>query len=162
AVYLHLFTRLRYMGSSLRGRVSIWPTRIKDAVTPESTWDLSTFTRACSDAAAKRQLDARNKALANRLLVEADQQSFPINLLGGPVESATKLDWRRRHAQALIDVLRRVEQQWTRPTGRRRWVQAVVVALADWLPPLALLAACARLLWLYFMVERSEVSLSSI
>src|SRR5262249_4328388 len=51
AVYLHLFTRLRYMGSSLRGRVSIWPTRIKDAVTPESTWDLSTFTRACSDAA---------------------------------------------------------------------------------------------------------------
>jgi hypothetical protein len=162
AVYLHLFTRLRYMGSSLRSRVSIWPTRVKDALVPESTWDLSTFTRACSDVAASRQLDARNKALANRLLVEADEQTFPINLLNEPVESATRLDWRQRHAQALIDVLRRVEQQWTRPTGRRRWVQAVVVALADWLPPLALLAACARLLWLYFMVERAEVNLSSI
>jgi ABC-type lipoprotein export system ATPase subunit len=159
AVYLGLFTRLRYVGSSLRSRVSIWPGRGRDAVTPESTWDLSTFTRACSDAAANRQLDARNKALANRLLVEADDQSFPINLLTGPVESAARLDWRQRHAQALIDVLRQVERQWTRPTGRRRWVQAVVVPLANWLPPFALLAACVWLLWQYFMVDASKVSI---
>jgi len=46
-----------------------------------------------------------------------------------------------------------VEQQWTRPTGVRRWLQGGIVILADWLPKLSLLAACALLLWNYFMVE---------
>jgi hypothetical protein len=46
--------------------------------------------------------------------------------------------------------LQQVEQQWTRPTGTRRVTQNVLVYLADWLPPLALLASLVVLLWRYF------------
>jgi hypothetical protein len=35
----------------------------------------------------------------------------------------------------------------------RRVFQTAIVFLADWLPPLALLAACVRLLWQYFVKD---------
>jgi energy-coupling factor transporter ATP-binding protein EcfA2 len=153
ALYLHLFTRIQYVGSTLRERVSFWP-RVgatdKEKV-QASSWNLATFTRACSDMAATRQLDARGRALANRLLVEADAQDFPVSLLNEPVEAVTKIDWRQRYSVALIEVLQQVEQQWSRPTGQRRWVQTGIVWLADWLPPVALLGACAVLLWKYYL-----------
>jgi hypothetical protein len=152
SVYLNLFTRARYAGSSLRDRLPFLP-KPKEAPVAPTTWDLGTFTRSCSDAAATRHLDARGRALANRLLVEADAQGFPVNLLNEPLEAATKIDWRGRYAHSLVEVLHEVEQQWTRPTGGRRWVQAILIGLADWLPPIALLAACVRVLWLYFMTE---------
>ena len=149
AAYLNLFTRARYAGSSLRDRFSLVP-RMKATTTASSTWDLGVFTRSCSDQAANRHLDARGRALANRLLVEADVQGFPVNLLNEPLEAATRIDWRGRYAQALVEVLHEVEQQWVRPTGVRRWVQSVLVGLADWLPPLSLLAALIVLLWRFF------------
>src|SRR5262249_55882419 len=100
--------------------------------------------------AATRHLDARGRALANRLLVEADAHGFPLALLSEPVEAAAKLDWRARYAQALVEVLQEVEQQWSRPTGVRRWGQTGLVVLADWSPPLALLGGCVALLWRFF------------
>jgi energy-coupling factor transporter ATP-binding protein EcfA2 len=149
AVYLSLFTRARYATTSLRDRIPFLPRADRAAVAP-TTWDLGTFTRACSDLAASRHLDARGRALANRLLVEADAHGFPLALLSEPVEAAAKMDWRTRYAQTLGEVLQEVEQQWSRPTGVRRWVQTGLVFLADWSPPLALLAACVALLWRYF------------
>src|SRR5262249_13243365 len=102
AWYLHLFTRAKYVGSTLRERVAFWPLaargREKDG-TPSAVGDLARSAKACSDAAASRHLDARGKALVNRLLVEADHQSFPVALLAEPVEAAGKIDWRQRHAQ---------------------------------------------------------------
>jgi hypothetical protein len=149
AVYLSLFTRARYATTSLRDRLPFVPRPDKAPVAP-TTWDLATFTRACSDLAASRHLDARGRALANRLLVEADAHGFPLALLSEPVEAAAKLDWRARYAQALVEVLQEVEQQWSRPTGVRRWVQSGLVVLADWSPPLALLGGCVALLWRMF------------
>jgi hypothetical protein len=149
AVYLSLFTRARYATTSLRDRIPFLPKADKEPVAP-TTWDLATFTRACSDLAASRHLDARGRALANRLLVEADAHGFPLTLLSEPVEAAAKIDWRTRYAQALVEVLQEVEQQWSRPTGLRRWVQSGLVVLADWLPPLALLGGCVALLWRFF------------
>jgi hypothetical protein len=149
AAYLNLFTRARYVGNSLRDRVPFLP-RAKDAVAAPSTWDLATFTRGCTDMAANRHLDARGKALSNRLLVEADGEGYPLNLLAEPVEAAAKLDWRQRYAQSLIDILQEVERQWASPTGVRRWVQAILVFAADWLPLLSLLAALLVLLWRFF------------
>src|SRR5262249_26285150 len=73
AGYLQLFMRFRYMGSSLRDRLPMVG-KSREASAAPAAWDLATFTRACSDAAASRSLDARNKALANRLLVAADGQ----------------------------------------------------------------------------------------
>lgn len=158
ATYLQLFTRVKYAGSTLRDRLPIpFLPRSRESAPPPS-WNLATITRACSEVAANRHLDARSKALASRLLVEADHQSFPLDLLTEPVEAVAKLDWRQRHAQSLVEVLQQVEQQWSKPTGFRRFLHGAIVFAADWLPPLALLAACVRVLWLYFMTDTVQLA----
>lgn len=157
--YLGLVTRFKYAGRNLRSRFSILPRRSRE--TPQAPpWDLSLFTRACSETAARQQIDARGKALANRLLVEADRQGFPVDLLNGPVEAASHLDWRTRQAQSLSEVLQQVEQQWTKPTGSRRFLHALVIFLADWVPITALLAALVNLLWRYFDLFKQDLRVS--
>src|SRR5262249_51447593 len=89
-------------------------------------------------------------ALPNRLLVEADQHGFPLNLLSDPVEAVAKLNWRQRYAEALVDILQQVERESAHPAGVRRLVQRVIILLAAWVPPVALLAALVQLLWRYF------------
>jgi hypothetical protein len=71
-------------------------------------------------------------------------------LLSDPAENAAKMDWRQRYAQSLGEVLGRVEHEWTQPTGLRRFLQGGVVLLAEWLPPVTLIAALGWLLWRYF------------
>jgi energy-coupling factor transporter ATP-binding protein EcfA2 len=149
AWYLHMFTRAKYVGSTLRDRIPFVP-RSRNTVETPTTWDLSTFTKACSDVAGNRHLDARGKALSNRLLVEADHQQFPLDVLTEPMEARSALDWRQRYAGMLNEVLQQVEQEWSKPTGLRRVTQAVIVWLGNWLPPVSLLAALVVLLWRYF------------
>jgi hypothetical protein len=144
AWYLSLFMRMYYVGSTLRDRLSFIPKSRGEPVVP--AWDLSLFTRACSDVAANRQLDARGKALANRLLVEADVHGFPVDVLTDPIETASRIDWRQRYAQVLSEVLQRVERQWTQPTGGKGALQTVLVFLANWLPPLTFIGALVLLL----------------
>jgi energy-coupling factor transporter ATP-binding protein EcfA2 len=157
--YLGLVNRLKYAGSSLRDRIHLLPRPQAKSDAP-SSWDLGAFTRACSATASERQLDARGRALANRLLVLADEQGYPLSLLTDPTEGASCTDWRQRYAVALTEVLGRVEHEWARPTGPRRLVQAVVVLLADWLPLLALLGAIAVPLWRYFTQSDYKPALS--
>ncbi len=152
AGYLRLFTRAKYFGSTLRDRLPFLP-RLAQRVETPAAWDLATFTRACSSVAGDRHLDARGRALPNRLLVKADQQGFPLDLLTEPAEATSKLNWRQRYAQGMMEVLQQVERQWSQPAGVRRWVQNTLTFLADWVPLLAFLAACIRLLWRYFMLE---------
>jgi hypothetical protein len=147
--YLGLVNRLKYAGSSLRDRIPFVP-RTPSRVEAPSSWDLGAFTRSCSITASERQLDARGRALANRLLVEADQHGFPLTVLTEPTENAAKIDWRQRFAQVLTETLSQVEHEWTRPTGLRRWLQGGIVLLADWVPLVAFLAALAVPLWHYF------------
>jgi hypothetical protein len=149
AGYLHMFTRAKYVSSSLRDRIPFLPKPAQAVDTPPA-WNLATFTRSCSSVAGDRHLDARGRALPNRLLVEADRQGFPLSLLTDPVEAAAKLDWRQRYASALVEILQQVEKDASNPTGMRRWVQSGMVFLADWVPPLAFLAALVMLLWRYF------------
>jgi hypothetical protein len=150
--YLQLFNRLKYAGSTLRERIP-FVGRLGAMPAEQTKLDLVEFTRACSAVASERHLDARGKALANRLLLEADQQGFPLTLLTQPTEATSKLDWRQRYSQALIDVLSKVEQEWARPTGIRRYLQGTVVLLADWLPGMSFIAALAWLLWRYFDLD---------
>jgi energy-coupling factor transporter ATP-binding protein EcfA2 len=149
AWYLHLFTRAKYVGSTLRDRIPFVP-RLQNNVETPASWDLSTFIKACSDVAGNRHLDARGKALSNRLLVEADHQGFPLDVLSEPMEARSALDWRQRYAGVLNEVLQQVEREWSRPTGLRRVTQAVVVWLGNWVPPVALLAALVVFLWRFF------------
>jgi hypothetical protein len=155
AGYLHLFTRMRYVGSTLRSRIPFVPMRGEPSLTP-TAWDLAQFTRSCTDAAASRNLDARGKALANRLLLEADQSGFPLDLLTEPTEAAARIDWRQRYAATLIDVLTEVERQWVKPTGGRAGLQRILVFVADCLPPIAFLAALVVILWRYFNISGNE------
>jgi hypothetical protein len=149
AWYLQLVTRARYVGSSLRDRIPFVP-RARQHVDAPAAWDLARFTSACTDVAGNRQLDARGRALVNRLLVEADAQGYPLSVLTDPVESLGQIDWRQKWARGLAEVLDGVEKQWTKPTGGRRAVQETLVFLADWVPPMALLAALFLLLWKVF------------
>src|SRR5205807_10444971 len=50
ASYLHLFTRAKYVGSTLRDRIPFLP-KPSQAVEKPASWDLATFTRACSSVA---------------------------------------------------------------------------------------------------------------
>jgi hypothetical protein len=147
AAYLRLISRFRYGTATTRWRVPLLPRIGSQAKQPPAAWDLGAFTRACSETAGHRHLDARIKALANRLLVDADTQQFPLKVLTEPVEARTAFDWRQRYSQILVEVLHQVEQDWARPKGFRRVAQTVLVILADWLPPLALLGAIFNLLW---------------
>ncbi|MHB1426722.1 MAG: GTPase [Gemmataceae bacterium] len=152
AGYLHLFTRAKYIGSTLRERIPFVPRSPSNVETP-AAWDLSSFTKACSDVAGNRHLDARGKALANKLLVEADHQGFPLDVLNEPIEARSTLDWRQRYASILNEILQQVEREWSKPAGLRRLTQAIVVWLGNWVPPVALLAAIIVLLWRYFYLQ---------
>jgi hypothetical protein len=154
AGYLSLFTKAKYASKNLGERIPFLPKPFQKVETP-ATWDLQAFTRTCSSVAGERHLDARGRALANRLLLEADQQGYPLELLNQPTEAAAQLDWRQRYAQALIEILQHVEQQWSNPTGTRKAIQSTVIFLADWVPSVALLGTCVMLLWQYTMSNRS-------
>jgi hypothetical protein len=157
AWYLNMFNKMKYAGSSLRDRIRSRIPFLPGTRTPMATpaaWDLGMFTQACSSAAADRHLDSRGRALANRLLVEADQQGFPLNLLSEATEATARIDWRQRYSHALIEVLGQVEHAWSRPTGWRYLVQGAIVFLADWLPLLTVGAVAVFLLWGYTMESR--------
>lgn len=152
AGYLQIYNRMKYAGSQLRDRVPFVGSAGNKSMAPTS-WDLDQFTRACIKAASERHLDASGRALANRLLVEADEVDFPLDLLSGTTEQASNIDWRGRYSQALVDVLSQVELEWTRPTGWRSWSRRFVIILTDWVPLITLLAAYAVPLFQYFQFE---------
>ncbi len=154
--YLYWFNRLKYAGSTLRMQIPFLPKFGATAAT-EKECDVANFTQACSSAATEQHLDSRSKALANRLLLAADALGFPLKLLAESTEAAAKLDWRSRYAQAMSEVLGRVEHSWSKPTGTRRLVQMAIVFLADWIPLLACGGMGVSLLWQYTMGGRTFV-----
>jgi energy-coupling factor transporter ATP-binding protein EcfA2 len=149
AGYLHLFTRVKYVGSTLRKRIPFMP-RLGAEPEARAAWDVAAFTRSCSSLAGDRHLDARGRALPNRLLVAADGAGFPVELLAEPTETMARSNWQQRYAQALVEVLQQVEREWTQPGGVRRWLQTLLVILADWIPPLVFLASIGLLVWKFF------------
>jgi energy-coupling factor transporter ATP-binding protein EcfA2 len=153
AGYLQLFMRARSVGSTLGRRIPFLP-RLGQAGQATASWDLSAFTYACSNMAGEQHLDSRIRALTNRLLVEANEQAFPVDLLHAAAEAPLKLEWRQRYAHLLSEVLDQVEQQWSKPTGTRRWWQGGIVWLANWLPIAALFGVLVLMLWQYTMGQR--------
>ncbi|MBI3822836.1 MAG: 50S ribosome-binding GTPase [Planctomycetes bacterium] len=150
AWYLNAFNKLRYTGSTLRDQIP-FAGRSKAVHTPQD-WDLVRFTEACSAAASEQHLNSRLKAMTNHLLIEADTLGIPLGLLSEPAEALSRMDWRGRYAQAMIEVITNVERNWSQPSGFRLWVQKGVILLADWVPGLAGAAMGVYLLWQYFMV----------
>ncbi len=155
AAYLHLITKIRYLGSRLKQGVSLLPRTQAPATEAAPSWDLTTFMKACSAVAGDRHLDARCRALPDRLLVEASQQGFPLPLLSEPTEAAAHIEWRLKYGQVLAEILQQVQGEWSEPVGWRRWLQIAFVWAADWLPGITFLGACINLLRLYFLGDKS-------
>jgi hypothetical protein len=151
--YLHGLNQLRYAGSTLSKRLPMLKSESKTETPPR--WDLDTFARACSAAAAEQHLESRLKALSNRLLVEADSLGIPLHLLSEPTEELLQLDWRGRYAQGMFEVIAQIEQAWSQPRGGRRWLQRGVVFLANTLPLTAFILMVGILLWGYTVNERT-------
>src|SRR5262249_39726801 len=86
-----------------------------------------------------------------RLLVEADQRGFPLNLLNDPTSGAGRLDWRDRVTRVVIDALAEGERMATHPTGGRRWVRTTLSLLAKTRPEIPLVATAAHVLWDLFV-----------
>jgi energy-coupling factor transporter ATP-binding protein EcfA2 len=150
AVYLNVFTKARFVGSTLR--VPLLP-KLPQALDTTKSWDLSALSSAWSNAAGEQHLDSRMKALTNRLLVDADRRGFPVELLTEPTEKAGDADWHQRHAAVLLEVLDQIEQQWVKPTGTRRLLQSSIIWIANRLPLVAILGTCFVLLWQYIVAE---------
>lgn len=153
ALYLEGFNRLRYTGSTLRDQIPMLPRAQARVETPRE-WDLDEFARACSAAASQQHLDARFKALSNRLLVEADTLGIPLQMLGEATEAVNGLDWKSRHAQAMIEIIADVEREWSNPSGVKHWVQRGLILAANWLPLIGFGTMGTLLLWGYAMNDR--------
>jgi hypothetical protein len=152
SLYLESFNRLRYAGSTLRDQIPMIPKSTSRVETPRE-WDLDEFARACSATAAQHHLDARLKALGNRLLVEADAVGIPLPMLAEPTEAVTRLDWKSRHAEAMIEIISQVEGEWSNPSGARRWLQRGIIWAANSLPVIALFAVIVIMLYGYTLAE---------
>lgn len=147
AAYLRLTTRVRYAGSGLRDRIPFAGRVLGGKVETPVEWNLGEFVQECARAAGERVLDQRSAALVNRLLVEADQKGFPVNLLNDPTAAVGRLDWRERVTRTVIDSLSEVERQAKNPTGWRKWLRTTLSILANTLPELALLTTAGIILW---------------
>jgi 50S ribosome-binding GTPase len=155
SAYLRLTTQVRFLGSKLKDRVSFLP-RVQSAREEAvPTWDLATFMKAASAVAGDRHLDARSRALADRLLVRASAAGFPLKFLDEPTQKASNLDWRQKYGRILAEILQEVQLDRSAPAGWRRFMQNMLVWATDWIPAIVFLGACIRLLWLYFMTDRS-------
>jgi energy-coupling factor transporter ATP-binding protein EcfA2 len=154
AGYLRFTSRFRYAGSSLRDRIPFVPRiGVGEKVPEPKSWNLSAFAHECTRVAGDKVLDKRGGAIVNRLLVEADRQSFPLQLLNEPTTSAARSDWHQRYDRSLLESLAAVEQICTNPQGVRKFIQAVLVNAANILPELVFLGSIIILIWRFVMTD---------
>ena len=153
AGYLRLTTKLKYVGTGLRDRVPFAPRLGKLGVDTPGEWDLGAFVQSCAHAAGERVLGQRMKALVNRLLVEADQKGYPLQVLNDRTAETARIDWEERVTRAVVDALGEVEREVTNPTGWRRVVRGTVGFLGNFLPEAALFGSIIVMLYLFFFEQ---------
>jgi hypothetical protein len=158
AGYLSLLTRVQYAGSRLRSKVPF----ASGGQQPPAAVNLANFTHECIRVAGERSLDQRQRALSHRLLVEADQQGFPADLLPRPVDEVEKQDWHQRYEEALNESLTQVERQWSKPTGIRAGVQGTIVLLTNVVPELTLVGGILVMLYRFLVTRDLDWSLVAI
>ena len=150
AGYLRVTTKLKYAGAGLRDKLPLGP-RLGTRVDTPADWDLGAFAQASARAAGDRVLGQRMTALANRLVVEADQRGFPVAVLGDVTAAAARLDWEDKVTRALVDALAEVEREATTPTGWRKYVRGAVTLLGNLLPEGIFLGSFIVLFWQIFV-----------
>jgi len=150
AAWLKLTTKVRYFGGSFRDRIPFVPKLGGSSVKTPDDWNIQEFAQACTRAASERILTQRLAAMGNRLLVDADQRGFPLQLLTDRTTEATKIDWEDRYTRNLIEALAEVEREVTKPTGWRKIVRGGITALANVAPTLTMLGSIILVLYQVF------------
>lgn len=100
-----------------------------------------------------RILKERSQSLTNRLLVEADQQGFPIAILNERVAAVQNKKWNEIYSHAVAESMEEVEHECVKPTGLRAAFRAVMTFLANYLPEIVLLGSLGVVLWLFIMEQ---------
>jgi energy-coupling factor transporter ATP-binding protein EcfA2 len=82
--------------------------------------------------AAERQVDARGRALRDQLLIEARQESFPLNPRWPEMDQAGEQDQPRRYRAAVEQTIEEVKSQWTGRNSSGSWVLRPLIWLDEW------------------------------
>ena len=160
AGYLRLTTNIRYGAAGLRGKVPF--AGKSPAVKPKpGDADLHALGSTAARSAGEKMLAQRVAALANKLVVEADQKGLPVSVVNGRVKSAQKRDWEDRATRAVSEALRECEAEVAQPTGWRRVFRGAVGALGNLVPEAVLIGSILILLWRFF-VEGETPALSAV
>ncbi len=157
--YLRLTTQLRYASSSWRGRIPFLPNIGPEAATTPVTFSMTSFAHECTRVAAEKVLDKRGGAIVNRLLVEADRCTFPLQVLNNPTTEAASANWLDRYNRAMLESLAEVERICTQPRGFRKLLQVTLVGLANILPETTFIGGFLWLLFRWFMQDNFTPSL---
>ncbi|MCS6977345.1 MAG: 50S ribosome-binding GTPase [Gemmatales bacterium] len=99
---------------------------------------------------AEAHVDARWRAMPNKLLVTAEQNGFPITLLNQAIQRAADSPRQDQFSYLLKQSGEEVQKQWHSPLKPRYWVLRLLVFLGEWVPTLALLAALLLVLNNFF------------
>jgi hypothetical protein len=159
AGYLGIITWIQYTGSRLRNPATVIVGESSHGV---RSWDVPALSRECIAGATRRGLTQRIQALSNRLVVAANAEGMPTEIMLPRVQELADLDWRGQFESALRESLGTVERGWTNPTGARRVFRSLLVLLANYVPQLTLIASILILLWNWFMVTDYHVTLGSV
>lgn len=152
AGFLRFFNWLRYLGGSLRLRLPRMgmSSAASEAVVPAGG-DLASLADACSQLAADRHLDARERALPNRLLVQADVAGMPVAPLNQLMTDHPASAWRSLLPGFLRASFADLETAWKQPEGGRHLLQRGLAWIGDLLPIVMLGLTSAWLLYDYFL-----------
>ncbi|HMP02339.1 MAG TPA: 50S ribosome-binding GTPase [Gemmatales bacterium] len=158
AGFLRFFNWLRYLGTSWRRRLpgaGLLPGGSAH-VDPSLAGGLSDFAEACSQVAADRHLDARQRALPNRLLVQADAAGMPVAPLNAMLQEQPLPSWRQLLPGFLRASFDDLETAWKNPARGRHLLQRVLAWTGDLLPIVVFIAACGWLMYAYFFSEKTR------
>jgi hypothetical protein len=129
---------------------------------PSSDWDVTGLTRVALADAGRRGLQSRLQTLTDRLVVTADGEGFPPELLKPRLDDLAALDWAGQLGSAVGSALSAVERDWARPTGGRAILNNTVVFLANIVPEVVFIGSVILLIWKWTMEKGFEMSLGNV
>ena len=152
AACFRFFHWVRHLGGALRQWWPRWSATAAAAhAAAPAAGDLAGLADACSQLAADRHLDARERALPNRLLVQADEAGMPVGPLNQLMVDHPAPAWRSLLPGFLQDSFADLETAWNQPEGGRHLLQRSLAWIGDLLPIVIVGLTSAWLLYDYFL-----------
>lgn len=145
---------LRYLGSSWR---RYWARGSSSFTSPDGripvAGDLAGLVSACTQAAAERHLNAREGALPNRLLVQADDAGLPIPALNELMSCQPSTNWRARVPDLLRQCFDDLAKSWEHSEQQAKLWRRGFIWFGNVLPLGVVLLTSLLLLADYFLAK---------